>query len=87
MTGWQMTLPALVTIFLGFALGHYYLVAQLPVKRLMSNAKSPVIGHVQSALIGLGKFLISLKVLACLSKRLSLCPRLWIPEFTPDGID
>jgi hypothetical protein len=52
--GWQMLAPAVVTIVVGLALGHVYMTAQLPVKRLMSNAKSPIIGHIQNALIGLG---------------------------------
>jgi hypothetical protein len=52
--GWQMTTPALLTVVLGVSLGHVYMTAQLPVKRLMSNAKSPIIGHIQNALVGIG---------------------------------
>ena len=53
--GWQMLIPAIVIVVLGIALGHVYMTAQLPVKRLMSNAKAPILAHVQTALIGLGK--------------------------------
>ena len=52
--GWQMIIPALVTIVFGISFGHIYIVAQLPVKRLMSNAKAPIIGHIQNALAGIG---------------------------------
>lgn len=53
--GWQMLVPAIVIVALGLALGHVYMSAQLPVKRLMSNAKAPILAHVQTALVGLGK--------------------------------
>jgi hypothetical protein len=36
-------------------LGKVYMKAQLAVKREMSNAKAPVIGHVNSTITGLGK--------------------------------
>jgi hypothetical protein len=52
--GWPTTIPALITIVVGMTMGHIYMTAQLPVKRLMSNAKSPIIGHIQNALVGLG---------------------------------
>src|ERR1700761_4292062 len=55
MAGWAMFLPSLSIVVLGLALGNIYLTAQLPVKRLMSNAKAPVLAHVQAMLIGLGK--------------------------------
>lgn len=75
MTGWQMTIPALATIVLGFVLGQYYLVAQMPVKRLMSNAKAPVIGQVQTALIGLGRLLYRWVSLNSLSEAPSVSVR------------
>jgi uncharacterized membrane protein len=52
--GWQMTIPAIVTIVFGVSIGLIYMAAQLPVKRLLSNAKSPIIGHIQNALVALG---------------------------------
>lgn len=54
MAGWQMILPSLLIVSLGIALGHVYMTAQLPVKRLMSNAKSPILAQVQAAVAGLG---------------------------------
>jgi len=57
MAGWQMLLPALAIIVLGLTLGHVYMTAQLPVKRLKSNAKAPILAHVQSTLIGLGAYM------------------------------
>ncbi len=36
-------------------LGHLYMKAQLSVKRELSNAKSPVLGHIGAAIAGLGK--------------------------------
>jgi len=54
--GWQMLLPALAIVTLGLTLGHVYMTAQLPVKRLMSNAKAPILAHIQATLVGLGTF-------------------------------
>jgi hypothetical protein len=54
MAGWQMLPPAAVTVVAGLVLGHVYMTAQLPVKRLMSSARSPIIGQIQNALVGLG---------------------------------
>ncbi|KZS96501.1 P-loop containing nucleoside triphosphate hydrolase protein [Sistotremastrum niveocremeum HHB9708] len=45
--------PASVVVVLGLFLGQVYMRAQLSVKRHMSNAKSPVLGHVGAALNGL----------------------------------
>lgn len=53
--GWQMIIPAAITAIAGVALGRVYIKAQLPVKRLMSNSKAPILGHVQNALVGLGE--------------------------------
>ena len=58
-SGWQAIAPAAATIILGLILGHVYMNAQLPVKRLMSNAKSPIIGHVQNALVDLGSIMMT----------------------------
>ena len=54
MAGWQMLPPAIATGISGWALGHIFMSAQLPLKRLMSNAKSPIIGHIQNALVAVG---------------------------------
>ena len=56
--GWQMLLPALAIVTLGLTLGHVYITAQLPLKRLMSNAKAPILAHIQATLVGLGPCLL-----------------------------
>jgi ABC-type multidrug transport system fused ATPase/permease subunit len=67
--GWQMTAPAVGTVLSGLWLGHVYMTAQLPLKRLMSNAKSPIIGHIQNALISLGSLICLLQEYTTLSLR------------------
>lgn len=54
MAGWQMAVPTMATVVSGLLLGQIYMTAQLPVKRLTSNAKSPIIAQIQTALIGIG---------------------------------
>ena len=39
---------------LGILLGHLYIKAQLSVKREQDKAKSPVMGHFQSTIEGIG---------------------------------
>lgn len=45
--------PGLVVGLLGYWIGRVYMYAQLPVKREMSNAKSPVYSHFGAAMAGL----------------------------------
>jgi hypothetical protein len=47
-------LPGLVVAVLGGMCGQIYIKAQLSVKREMSNARSPVLGHFGAAIAGLG---------------------------------
>ena len=46
--------PGLVVAVVGSACGKIYIKAQLPVKREMSNARGPVLGHFGAAIAGLG---------------------------------
>ncbi|THH29810.1 hypothetical protein EUX98_g4362 [Antrodiella citrinella] len=46
-------IPGVVVIIIGATLGQVYMRAQLPVKRESSNARSPVLGHFNSAVSGL----------------------------------
>lgn len=48
-------IPGGILGLLGAWLGNVYMKAQLSVKREMSNAKAPVLGHVGTAISGLGK--------------------------------
>ncbi|KAK0459012.1 uncharacterized protein EV420DRAFT_1642713 [Desarmillaria tabescens] len=45
--------PGLIMGIAGYCLGQIYMKAQLPVKREMSNAKAPVLGHFGAAIAGL----------------------------------
>lgn len=47
--------PGIVVVIIGAFLGHVYMRAQLPAKREASNLRAPVLGHVGSAISGLGK--------------------------------
>lgn len=57
-------LPAIFTALLGAWLGHMYVQAQMSVKRELSIAKSPVLSVFGSAIEGLGKPRVFLR-LAC----------------------
>lgn len=48
-------IPGFVAATLGGWCGQIYIKAQLSVKREMSNAKSPVLGHFGAAIAGLSK--------------------------------
>ena len=48
-------IPGLLLGAVGGYLGQVYMKAQLSVKREMSNAKAPVLGHFGAAIAGLGK--------------------------------
>lgn len=50
-------IPGIVISLLGGWIGKVYMKAQLSVKREMSNAKAPVMGHVGAAVTGLGEHL------------------------------
>ncbi|KAG6908669.1 hypothetical protein DXG01_003683 [Tephrocybe rancida] len=45
--------PSIIVAILGGLCGQMYLAAQLPVKRMMSNAKAPILGHFGAMLTGL----------------------------------
>lgn len=51
-------LPGLFISILGAWCGQIYMKAQLCVKREMSNAKAPVLGHFGAAIAGLSKSLV-----------------------------
>lgn len=48
-------LAAIAAAIAGIGTGQIYLKAQLPVKRHMSNAKAPIIGHFSACLSGLSE--------------------------------
>lgn len=48
--------PGIVVSVLGAWCGQMYIKAQLSVKREMSNARAPVLGHFGAAVAGLSKF-------------------------------
>ncbi|KZT36420.1 P-loop containing nucleoside triphosphate hydrolase protein [Sistotremastrum suecicum HHB10207 ss-3] len=52
-TGWPALLLGIVVAVFGVTCGQLYVQAQLPVKRLMSNLRAPVLGHAGAALNGL----------------------------------
>jgi hypothetical protein len=46
--------PCIIIAFMGARLGQVYMKAQIAIKREMSNAKAPVLGHFGAAVAGLG---------------------------------
>jgi len=52
-------IPGVIVAILGGWCGQIYIKAQLSVKREMSNARSPVLGHFGAAISGLGRAVIS----------------------------
>lgn len=46
--------PGIIIALAGGYIGHIFMKAQLSVKREMSNARAPVLGHIGSAFSGLG---------------------------------
>ena len=56
-------IPGLLLGVIGGYLGNVYMKAQLSVKREMSNARAPVLGHFGAAIAGLSEYLISSSVL------------------------
>ncbi|KAJ3568574.1 hypothetical protein NP233_g5623 [Leucocoprinus birnbaumii] len=46
-------IPAIFTALLGFTIGRVYMRAQLPVRRMMSNLKTPVLAHLSETMDGL----------------------------------
>ncbi|KZS96558.1 P-loop containing nucleoside triphosphate hydrolase protein, partial [Sistotremastrum niveocremeum HHB9708] len=46
-------IPATIVVVAGLLIGQVYIAAQLPIKRNMSNSRSPVLSHVGAALNGL----------------------------------
>lgn len=53
--GWYALIPGLLISGLGGYLGHIYLRAQLSVRRELSIAKAPIMGHIGMMLSGLRK--------------------------------
>lgn len=54
-TGWPALGIGMVVAVSGVLCGQLYIKAQLPIKRHMSNLRAPVVGHVGTALNGLGE--------------------------------
>ena len=54
------TIPGLIVSFVGGWCGQIYMKAQLSVKREMSNARAPVLGHFGAAIAGLSEYYIFL---------------------------
>jgi hypothetical protein len=65
--GWPSLIPGLFVAVSGVIFGQIYIKAQLPVKRHMSNLKSPVLSHVGAALHGLGKRYSTNVIETCIS--------------------
>ncbi|KZS96534.1 P-loop containing nucleoside triphosphate hydrolase protein [Sistotremastrum niveocremeum HHB9708] len=51
--GWPALIPGVIVAVSGITFGQIYIKAQLPIKRHMSNSRSPVLSHVGAALHGL----------------------------------
>ena len=51
-------IPGLIVSFVGGWCGQIYMKAQLSVKREMSNARAPVLGHFGAAIAGLSEYYI-----------------------------
>lgn len=69
-------LPGLLLGVVGGYLGNVYMKAQLSVKREMSNAKAPVLGHFGAAVAGLGRS-HSYRMLASIMTFISFYPGVW----------
>jgi hypothetical protein len=59
-------IPGTVIAVVGAWLGHVYMKAQIAIKREMSNAKAPVLGHVGAAVAGISS--CALGVVSCSDK-------------------
>ena len=73
-------IPGTMLGLLGSWIGDLYIRAQLSVKREMSRARAPVLGHVGSAIAGLGAFRLQHDTLTkpdCFLKFPSVHPCLW----------
>ena len=46
--------PGALLVIIGIWMGNLFMKAQLAVKREMSNARAPIIGHISAAVHGLG---------------------------------
>ena len=53
-------IPALLVAFVSGLVGHVYMKAQLSVKRELSNAKAPVLGHFGAAISGISEYLLAI---------------------------
>jgi len=69
-------IPGTVIAVVGAWLGHVYMKAQIAIKREMSNAKAPVLGHVGAAVAGISS--CALGVVSCSDKiSFSVHSRVW----------
>ena len=57
--------PTLALILLGVWLGQRYIKAKMPVKRLLSNSRSPVVGVLRGVLEGIGELSFSISFIQC----------------------
>ena len=73
-------LPGVAAFLIGAAVGQIYTKAQLPVKREISNARSPVLSHFGAAIAGIGAYSASLGGEYNLIDICSFHPRLLCPE-------
>lgn len=83
----QFLLPGVFIFIVGSWLGHVFLKSQMSVKREMSNAKAPVLGHFGAAITGLSRRFAQSRlffVLICSIDSLDTC--LWCPGRFPGGI-
>ncbi len=53
MAGWSAFIPGVVLMVLGGFLGRVYLIAQIGIRREMSNAKAPVMSQISTVLGGI----------------------------------
>lgn len=83
--GWIMLLPSIALIQAGLFVGRVYMSAQLPIKRMMSNAKAPVMSQIQTALAGLSTTQFPLWNW-CLLHTFSLRTCLWYTERFGEGV-
>ncbi len=56
MAGWSAFIPGVVLMVLGGFLGRVYLIAQIGIRREMSNAKAPVMSQISTVLGGLSEY-------------------------------
>lgn len=55
MAGWSAFIPGVILMCLGGFLGRVYLIAQIGIRREMSNAKAPVMSQISTVLGGISE--------------------------------